>query len=99
MDGVTTLNPGESATVAVLFDGTNVRFTLGIPRGADGAAGAPGEVSNADLTAPISSAVSGTSNNSNAVGTLGQGADANYNASQMQAVMDKVDELIQALRR
>ena len=99
VDGVTTLNPGEAATVGVLFDGTHVRFTLGIPRGADGAAGTPGEVTNADLTTAISNAVSVTSNNSNAVSTLNQSADSNYNPTQMQALMDKMDELITALRR
>ncbi|MEQ1851093.1 MAG: hypothetical protein ABMA01_05805 [Chthoniobacteraceae bacterium] len=41
----------------------------------------------------------GTSNNSNGVGTLGQSADAGYNQSQMQTLLDKVDELINALRR
>lgn len=99
VDGVTTLNPGEAATVSVLFDGTHVRFTFGIPRGSDGAAGTPGEVTNADLTTAISNAVSGTSNNSNAVSTLIQSADSNYNPTQMQALMDKMDELITALRR
>src|SRR5688500_11838248 len=42
VDGVTTLNPGESATVSVSFDGTDVHFSYGIPRGADGATGADG---------------------------------------------------------
>ncbi len=41
----------------------------------------------------------GTSNNSNGVGTLGQGADSSYNQSQMQDLINKVDELINALRR
>jgi hypothetical protein len=74
------------------FDGTNVRFSFGIPRGNDGA---PGEVSNAQLN----SAISGTSNNTNGVSTLGQGADSSYNQSQMQDLINKVDELINALRR
>jgi hypothetical protein len=39
------------------------------------------------------------SNNSNGVGTLGQGADGSYNQSQMQDLINKVDELINALRR
>ena len=101
VDNVTTLNPWEPATVGVNFDGTWVRFTFGLPRGNDGTPGingtdgAPGEVTNAQL----SSAVSGTSNNSNAVSTLNQSADSNYNPSQMQALMDKMDELITALRR
>ncbi len=42
VDGVTTLNPGEAATVNVSFDGTNVHFAYGIPRGTDGLTGATG---------------------------------------------------------
>ena len=42
VDGVNTLNPGEPATVGVSFDGTNVHFTFGIPRGNDGSNGADG---------------------------------------------------------
>ena len=47
----------------------------------------------------LGAAIAGTSNNTNAVGTLGQGADGSYNQSQMQAVLDKLDELINAMRR
>ena len=42
VDGVNTLEPWESATVDASFDGSNVRFTFGIPRGNDGISGAPG---------------------------------------------------------
>ena len=101
VDSVTTLNPGDSASVSVVFDGSNVRFQFGIPRGfdgnngSDGAQGQPGEVSQAQLDA----AISGTSNTSNSVGTLGQSADGGYNQNQMQDVLNKLDELINALRR
>jgi hypothetical protein len=50
VDAVNTLPPGSPATVSVSVDGTNVRFTFGIPAGADGA---PGEVTNAALDAAI----------------------------------------------
>ncbi len=43
IDAVNTLNPGESATVSVSFDGSNVRFNFGIPRGTDGGQGQQGE--------------------------------------------------------
>jgi hypothetical protein len=33
------------------------------------------------------------------VGTFSQGADSNYSPSQIQALMDKMDDLINALRR
>ena len=52
-----------------------------------------------DLNNAIANALSQTSNNSNGVGTLGQGADGGYNQQQMQDVLNKLDELINALRR
>ena len=52
-----------------------------------------------DLNNAIANASAHTSNNSNGVGTLGQGADGGYNQSQMQDLINKVDELINALRR
>lgn len=51
------------------------------------------------MNGTVQNASSGTSNNSNNVGTLGQSADSLYSQMQMQAVMDKLDELINALRR
>ena len=47
----------------------------------------------------LNNAIAGTSNNSNGVSTLGQGADGSYNQTQMQDLINKVDELINALRR
>ena len=52
-----------------------------------------------DLNNAIANALQQTSNNSNGVGTLGQGADGGYNQQQMQDVLNKLDELINALRR
>ncbi len=49
--------------------------------------------------ADLVNAIAGTSSNSNAVGALTQAADGAYNPDQMQAVLDKIDELINALRR
>jgi len=66
VDAVNTLQPGTDATVGVSFDGTNVHFTYGIPRGAEGVQGPPGEVTAAQLSA----AIIGTSSNTNAVPTL-----------------------------
>ena len=51
------------------------------------------------LANAVANAITGTSNNSNGVPMLGQGADGRHNQSQMQAVIDKLDELINALRR
>ena len=36
VDAVNTLPPASDATVTTSFDGNNVRFTFGLPRGADG---------------------------------------------------------------
>lgn len=102
VDGVNTLPPGSSANVSVSFDGTNVHFTFGIPQGNDGATGAqgpPGEVSQTDLNNGLLNNLSQCSSNSNGVSTLSQGADGSYNPSQMQDVLNKLDELINALRR
>lgn len=52
-----------------------------------------------DLAIAIAGALAQTSNNSNGVGTLGIAADGSYNQSQMQDLINKVDELITALRR
>ena len=101
VDGVTTLDPGQQATVGVSFDGSNVRFQFAIPRGTDGSNGSdgsqgqPGEVSQSQLD----SAISGTSANTNNVSTLGQTADSNYNQQQMQDVLNKLDEFLNAARR
>ena len=95
VDAVNTLNPGESATVSVSFDGTNVHLTFGIPRGAEGVQGPPGEVTTAQLT----SAIATTAQNPSTVSPLSQTADANYNQGQMQQVMDKLDEILNAIKR
>ena len=47
----------------------------------------------------LANAITGTSSNSNSVGVLGLVANPVYNAGQIQLLIDKVDELIQTLRR
>jgi hypothetical protein len=42
VDGVTTLDPGEPATVTANFNGSAVQLSFGIPRGSEGSEGAPG---------------------------------------------------------
>ena len=95
IDGVNTLLPGESATVSVTFDGTSVHFTFGIPRGAEGVQGPPGEVTSAQLSAAIAT----TAQNPSGVSALSGMADSSYNKGQMQQVMDKLDELLNAIKR
>ena len=53
----------------------------------------------ADLANAIANALTQTSNNSNGVSTMGQSADGSYQQWQMQMLFDKMDELINALRR
>ena len=89
--GVSTLNAGENAWVTVSFDGTNVQFFFGIPRGIDGQSGLTQQ--------QLDNAILGTSRNSNNVSQLTQGADSDYNPIQMQTVLNKIDELINSLRR
>ena len=102
VDGVSTLNPGESATVGVSFDGINAHFTFGIPRGAIGAdgnqgpQGPAGEVSNAALA----SAIAGSSANTNGVATL----DTPFvndppTLADMELMRAKYNELVLSLRR
>lgn len=84
VDAVNTLDPGDPATVSVTFDGTNVRFTFAIPRGATG------EVTQAALDA----AIAGTARNPNTVAPLNLTADGTYNPTQLQSIADKLDELL-----
>lgn len=98
IDSVTTLAPGTPATVGVSFDGTNVHFAFGIPMGMQGPAGAdgaPGEVTTAQLTADIATAVSGTSSNSNAIATL----DTPFADPDAESMRQRFNELVLALRR
>ena len=96
VDGVNTLPPGNPASVSLSVVGNTLHFTFDIPQGQSGP---PGEVTTADMNNAISNAINGTSNNSNGVSTMSQGADGNYNQTQMQDVLSKLDELINALRR
>ncbi|MBL9131168.1 MAG: collagen-like protein [Verrucomicrobiaceae bacterium] len=97
VDGVTTLNPGDNATVSVSFDGTNVRFTFGIPQGPQGtpgAAGQPGEVTQAMLD----SALGLKAQHPSTVNTIMNDASANYDQTQQQELINKLNELINALK-
>lgn len=71
-----------------LLDGSNVRFTFSIPRGADGT---PGEVT----TAALDTAIAGTSANTNAVTTL----DTAFADPDAEALRQKVNELVLNGRR
>ncbi len=98
VDSVNTLPAGSQAQASASITGGVLHLSFGIPvgdPGAPGPQGDPGPVNFGDLA----SAIQTTSTNSNGVSTLSQQADGFYNSSQLQQVMDKVDELINALRR
>ena len=100
VDAVNTLPPGSAATVSVSFDGTNVHFTFGIPVGADGAQGLPGEVTNAQLATAISMAVGGTSNNTNTVPTMDTPfTNDPASLADMETMRAAYNALVLALRR
>jgi hypothetical protein len=91
VDATNTLPAGQPASVTVGFNGTNVGFTFGIPQGAEGPQGIQGPAGPSDLSA--------TSNNTNGVSVLGMAVSDPPTQAQMQAIANKLDELIGALRR
>jgi hypothetical protein len=102
IDGVNTLNSGEPASVWISFDGVNVHLVFNIPRGPQGEQGIqgpPGEVTNAAMASAISSAITGTSNNTNGVALLNLTVSDPPAQAEMQAIANKIDELINALRQ
>ena len=92
VDAVNTLPAGDPAEVSVSVVGGVLHLTFSIPAGQSGP---PGEVTLADMNAAIAT----TSANSNAVVNLNELAEGTYNQTQMQNLINKVDELINALRR
>lgn len=92
VDATNTLPPGSPASVSLQVTGSTLHFTFDIPQGE---AGPMGEVTLAQLD----TAILGTSNNTNNVSTLNQTADSSYNPGQMQDVLNKLDEFINAARR
>lgn len=95
IDSVTTLPAGSAATVGQSFDGVSVHLNFGIPAGNDGATGPAGEVT----TAQLDTAIAGTSANTNSVPTLNMIVNSPPSAAEVQAVANKLDELILAQRR
>ncbi|MBE2284342.1 MAG: collagen-like protein [Prosthecobacter sp.] len=102
VDVVNTLPAGDPAAVGVNFDGSHVRFTFDLPTGfpgPQGDPGPPGEVTAADLSNEIALVTAGSSANSNGVDTLSLSLSDPPSQGEVQAVLDKLNELILALRR
>jgi hypothetical protein len=110
VDATNTLPPGTPAEVTLSVAGNTLGFTFEIPVGASGSdggtgpqgiqgeqglPGAAGEVSFVQLT----DAIATTSNNSNAVNTLAMAVTDPPTQGEVQAIANKLDELILALRR
>ena len=55
VDSVTTLDPGQSATVSIVVNGQTLHFSFGIPRGPDGTNGTPGSVISSAQVDSVSS--------------------------------------------
>lgn len=107
VDSTVTLSPGSPATAAAQLIGGVLHFDFAIPVGNDGSTGAPGEVTQAQLANDLANTANAvtltilpqTSANSNGVSNFGQTASGSYDQLQIDALMQKVDELINALRR
>jgi hypothetical protein len=114
VDATTTLPPGDPASVSVSVVGDTLHLTFGIPQGVDGPQGndgpegipgppgepgTPGESGEVTFAALSTELTNNTSANSNGVGTLGFFANDPPNQSDVQQIIDKLDELINALRR
>ncbi|MEQ1860359.1 MAG: hypothetical protein ABMA13_10515 [Chthoniobacteraceae bacterium] len=101
IDGIVTLNPGEPATVEASLVAGVLHLSFGIPRGNDGGqgpqgdTGAAGEVTNAALDA----AIAGTARNPVAVALLSLTVSDPPTQSELQQVVDKINELITAIFR
>lgn len=54
---------------------------------------------NSAISSAVAATLPSTSSNSNGVAILGQSAQGSYDQGQMQQVLDKIDELINTLRR
>lgn len=99
VDGVNTLNPADPASVAVSLSANTLHFTFGIPRGQDGAQGAPGEVTTADMNTAISAAIAGTALNPFSISPMNISFSEPPTASQLYEVQSKFNELLAALQR
>ena len=89
---VTTGTPGSPAGAQVSVFGSNVELSFTIPAGDTGA---PGEVSNATLASEIA----GTARNPNSVAPIPFTVSNPPTQAELQAVVDKVNELIGNLQR
>ena len=92
---VTTGTPGTPAAASVSVFGNNVELSFTIPQGDPGAGG----VSSTDVSNAIAAEITGTARNPNTVSMLGITVSNPPTQAELQAVVDKVNELIGSLTR
>ena len=93
---VTTGTPGSPAGAQVNVFGSNVELSFTIPAGETGASGG---VSSTDVTNAIANEISGTARNPNSVAPLPFTVSNPPTQAELQAVVDKLNELIGSLQR
>jgi hypothetical protein len=99
---VTTLPAGGAANLIASVTGNTLPLTFKIPQGAEGPTGAtgqPGEVTLTDLNNAVLNVLSQSSNISNSVLPLNMTVNDPPPQVEVQQIVNKVDELILALRR
>ena len=89
---VNTGTPGSPAGAQVNVNGSNVELSFTIPAGD---AGPMGEVSNATLASEIS----GTARNPNSVAPIPFTVSNPPTQAELQAVVDKINEMLSAMQR
>ena len=91
---VTTATPGTPASASVSVFGNNVELSFTIPAGEPGSG-----VSSTDVSNAIAAEISSTARNPNMVSMLGISISNPPTQAELQAVVDKVNELIGSLIR
>jgi hypothetical protein len=93
IDGVTTLPPGDPATVTATVVNGVLGLTFAIPQGSEGPAG--GGITQQDLD----NAIAGTPNSTNNVSPLSFSVSEPVSQYEGQQIVDKINELIGTLYR
>lgn len=95
VDSVTSVGPSDPVSVSATLIGDVLHLSFAISRGFDGAAGTPGEVSNATLAAEIA----GTARNPTSVPPLNLTVSDPPTTAEVQAIANRLDELRAGLLR
>ena len=93
---VTTGTPGSPAGASVNVFGNNVELSFTIPAGETGASGG---VSSTDVTNAIANEITGTARNPNSVAPIPFTVSNPPTQAEVQALQDKINEMLSALQR